>query len=595
MSLKMIKPFDIDDSIMTSSIAEPDLSQGEEEWSFGSDIDTISGASSSDTYYASVAVGNSIYSVGDAGVVLETNTTTQALSTFGTYTGTYNAIALGVDGFAYAVGDSGVILKINTTAKTVSTFGTYSGEYNAIVSAGNEYLYCVGSTGSMLKIDIENGTTSLVTASTGTYNTATINSSGVIYCAGTYPAQVLKINTVDDSVSPLGNISGTFYGSCEGLDGNMYFAGFGSSIGGVVVYVDTSSDTVNSFGRFSQIIRSLSLFPDGLIYGIGWSAVVLVIDTDTKSIRTFGSFSYTYNTSTLLNGYIYCHGDSGLSLKFSSAGYFEGETAILADNHKIYQAASFTTDEPLIGAELTPPTWVEVSATNKYKAFDYVINTKSVFDSSTLNKAIVTITPGKATTNLAIFGLARVTGVNVRVFEDSAAGTQIYPAGSATIDMTLDAPADDLAVNEAYLGDKIIFDDLPDYTNPHIIIIFRSDDDTCEVGDIVIGNSRTLGVTTYQSSTSRTSYDTVDTDDFGNETVTSRPSAEYTSFEVMVYPEYANYVERILKDSLNKPRVYVGDKGNDEKIFTLGYYERSPLTYSSPTVCETTLKVRGLV
>jgi len=100
---------------------------------------------------------------------------------------------------------------------------------------------------------------------------------------------------------------------------------------------------------------------------------------------------------------------------------------------------------------------------------------------------------------------------------------------------------------------------------------------------------------TYLSNTSRKSYDSIEVDDFGNEKIINRPSAEYTTFEMVVFPQYANYVERILKDSLNKPRIYVGDKQNNEKIFTFGYYELSPISYDDPSLCTTTLKVRGLV
>ncbi len=133
------------------------------------------------------------------------------------------------------------------------------------------------------------------------------------------------------------------------------------------------------------------------------------------------------------------------------------------------------------------------------------------------------------------------------------------------------------------------------YSDPYIKISFNKVTDTFEVGDIAIGNARTLGVAVYESSTSRTSYNEVTIDDFGNETVVERASAEYTSFELVVFPQYADYVERILKDSLDKARIWVGDKADDEKIFTFGYYERSPITYSSPLKFETSLKVRGLV
>ena len=272
--------------------------------------------------------------------------------------------------------------------------------------------------------------------------------------------------------------------------------------------------------------------------------------------------------------------------------YAADEQVILVSTHKLYQAATSTYDSPEVGVLAVPPTWVEVSATNKYRAFDYVINTKSEFQSPTLNAAQLTISPGEAVTSISFYGMEGVTNISVRIWEDSADGEMIY---GKTVPLQIATPLEDSAINEELLDSKMILSDLPTYENPYIFLIFRSDNDTLKIGDIVIGNSRTLGEALYQSSTTRTSYDTVETDTFGNETIVSRPSAEYTSFELTVYPEYADYVERILKDSLNKPRVWVATKPDGENLFTFGYYERSPITYSTPSKYDTTLKVRGLV
>jgi hypothetical protein len=209
----------------------------------------------------------------------------------------------------------------------------------------------------------------------------------------------------------------------------------------------------------------------------------------------------------------------------------------------------------------------------------------------------LTFTPDKICANIALFGMEDVTRVYVKVYEDNISGELIYPLGEELgyQDTAISSPLDDSIINDDFLNDKVIFDDLPVYATPYIVVTFESDESEIQIGDVVIGNARTLGVTLYQSSTSRTSYDTVTTDTFGNEITVSRPSAEYTSFELIVYPEYANYVERILKDALNKPRVWVGDKQDNEKLFTFGYYERSPIVYSSPSEYETSLKIRGLV
>ena len=75
----------------------------------------------------------------------------------------------------------------------------------------------------------------------------------------------------------------------------------------------------------------------------------------------------------------------------------------------------------------------------------------------------------------------------------------------------------------------------------------------------------------------------------------SRPSAEYTNFELTVPSIYADYVERILTEALNQPRVWVGETEGGEKLFTFGRYERSPIIYDSRENYSTNLQIRGLV
>ena len=276
-------------------------------------------------------------------------------------------------------------------------------------------------------------------------------------------------------------------------------------------------------------------------------------------------------------------------------GYVAGDQRIKSLSHANYECVSFSNEDPEIGAAKTPPTWIEVGPTNRYAAFDYAINTKSILP---ISGAEFIFTPNSKCTTVSLYGLEDVTRVYVEVRENNASGDPIYPIGAQTgyRDTAIDEPFGDFISNdEQFLSDKVIFDDLPIYSTPYIKVTFESNVSEIKVGDIVIGNPRSLGVVNYQSSTSRTSYDTVKTDIFGNEKITSRPSAEYTSFELTVDAVYADYVERILKDSLNKPRVWIGEKAGGEKLFTFGYYERSPIVYSSPTKYDTSLKIRGLV
>ena len=566
MSLKMINPFDINDSIMTSSIAEPDLTQGEEEWvdvnGTSIDLDSLS-----DYFTAAYNSYSSAYINSGGDIYYAVFVSQNPESTNNIYI--YNA-----DGVLY-----NTINSIDNPYITADPQCVCS--YDAANNTESGSFICMYKTG-YITFNIDGGVEQVAG---GLATTSSINdccyydNSLVAIIAYATSDQSNDRFTIRTFIYGSSSYSDEEYDYPDGASGAYFSSQFGqialesgyfyiAQQGGSHIYKYDSE-----FASYSLISSDIGSDNYGYSRGI--------------DITPDGFLFSTYNRKT----YGYLRSTSLVDRNFKIvAPYRTGDQVILTETHKLYQCAS---DEdfypPDIGAALTPPTWVEVSATNKYKAFDYVINTKSVMDSAT---AELTFSPLQATTNIALFGLENVTRVYIEVREDNASGTVIY---NEHLDLAIASPIDDFIANETLLGDKAIFDDLPVYEAPFITVTFDSDEDKISVGDVVIGNSRTLGVTTYQSSTSRTSYDTVDTDDFGNESITSRPSAEYTSFEVVVFPEYANYVERILKDSLNKPRVWVGDKPNDEKIFTFGYYERSPITYSSPAQYETTLKVRGLV
>ncbi len=92
--------------------------------------------------------------------------------------------------------------------------------------------------------------------------------------------------------------------------------------------------------------------------------------------------------------------------------YYNGDQAILTSTHKLYQCtADNTLESPDVAVELTSPTWVEVSATNKYRAFDYTINTKAEHN-STVDTFI--FTPGEPVTNIGFFGMSGVSVVYVQ-------------------------------------------------------------------------------------------------------------------------------------------------------------------------------------
>lgn len=347
---------------------------------------------------------------------------------------------------------------------------------------------------------------------------------------------------------------------------------------GAISVSGAASDGVNLYvnDAFSKLLKVISLVDHSLVSSF-------FANRGPGSLRGCAINSGRIFMSDLSTIYEYS------TLGQKGSGYIIGEQVIKSSTHNLYESVVFNNDDPEYGVNKDVPTWLKVSSTNKFIAFDYVISTKAVMP---IAGAFYTFTPGEPITNIGLFGMENITRVTIEVKEDNVGGSVIY---SSFQDTAIASPIEDTIVNDPFLSDKVLFDDLPTYATPFITVTFLSDVSEIKVGDIAMGNARSLGVVLLQTSTSRTSYDTVVIDSFGNQTTVSRPSAEYTSFELKVAPNYADYVERILKDSLNKARIWAGDKPDNEKIFTFGYYERSPIVYSSPSQYKTTLKVRGLV
>jgi len=71
--------------------------------------------------------------------------------------------------------------------------------------------------------------------------------------------------------------------------------------------------------------------------------------------------------------------------------------------HRIYEViVTSTTARPDIGAAATPPSWLDLGATNRFKMFDQIINTQTVYAA----EIDVDITPATIVNSAAFFGLS---------------------------------------------------------------------------------------------------------------------------------------------------------------------------------------------
>lgn len=271
----------------------------------------------------------------------------------------------------------------------------------------------------------------------------------------------------------------------------------------------------------------------------------------------------------------------------SGTTYAEGDRVIvIGTTHKIY--------ESVVGSNVgNDPTtddgsnWVEVSATNRWKAFDNVINEQVV------NTGSITydLDPSALVNAIAFFNLQ-----------------------AATINVTVTDPTDGEVYNEDYnLSDnsavenwysyffepiirksELVAFDLPNYATATISIDIDNGTSDAKVGQIVIGSQKTLGVTTYGTSIGIQDYSRKETDTFGNATILERRFAQTVDYDIQLTTNSIRDVQKTLATYRATPLVYSGTEDGTYGDLVFGYYRNFGINISGPALSDATVEVEGL-
>lgn len=269
--------------------------------------------------------------------------------------------------------------------------------------------------------------------------------------------------------------------------------------------------------------------------------------------------------------------------------YADGDNVIvIGTTHKVY--------ESLVGSNLNndPTTddgtnWLEVSATNRWKAFDTVLNDQVTNTTSITYE----LTPASLTNSIAFFNLDAV-DLNVTVTDPTDG--EVYNEDYSLIN------------NDAVEGwwgyffepivrkSELVIFDLPNYTSAVIdVTISVASGDTAKVGQIVFGNQKTLGLTGYGTTIGIQDYSRKDTDSFGNATITERRFAQTVDYDVRVLTSSVRDVQKTLSDFRATPLVYSGTDDGTYGDLVYGYYRNFGINISTPSYSDASIEVEGLV
>ena len=271
-----------------------------------------------------------------------------------------------------------------------------------------------------------------------------------------------------------------------------------------------------------------------------------------------------------------------------------GTRKIIAAQHTIYEVlAASTADSPLDGIAKAVPTWMIVSPTNRWKMFNKRRGNTWMIGTTTTNPESIDITlrPGK---RINTFGLVGVRASSVRVIMTIPG--QAQPVYDKTFSMSSKAGG---SWYQYYFGQFVTKDnvaqlDLPAFNNAYIRFLISAPGGVAEVGMLIIGMAKTIGVATYGTSLGDESYSNVSEDDFGNTTITPRGSRQYVDYSVVMTSDQVSSARRTLIPLRDVAALYIGSQDLDYTII-VGRFERLAIGLPTYDRAEYSLEVRSLM
>lgn len=267
--------------------------------------------------------------------------------------------------------------------------------------------------------------------------------------------------------------------------------------------------------------------------------------------------------------------------------YNVGDKVIVLSTHKIY--------ESLIGSNLNnnPTTddgtkWLDLGATNRWRAFDKKIGNKVV----QLNSIQYTLSdPASNITSVALFGLVGVSA-NVTVVSDSV---EVF---NETYSLTDNRDIVDWYTyffEEQVQLEEALFLNIPPYLGASVTVTITAATGTdAEVGQIVLGFLSTLGLTNYGTAVSIEDFSRKETDAFGNFVVVERAFSQLADFDVQFETADTRRIQQTLAQYRATPIVYIGNPDASYATIIYGFYRRFDLTLETPSLSFGAIEVEGL-
>ena len=274
--------------------------------------------------------------------------------------------------------------------------------------------------------------------------------------------------------------------------------------------------------------------------------------------------------------------------------YTTGDNCIvIGTTHKIYEALVDVTggDSPEVDVLNTVPKWLEISATNRWKAFDTIVGSQT----SQATSITFEITPGVIVDSFAFLNMDCV---SIQVVSTDPVDGEVY---NETIDMLSTVITGGSGIYDWYTYffssyfkkvDAVRFD-LPPFLDTVLSITITYPGGTVLCGGIIMGVQSYLGATQYSPTIGIHDYSVKQTDDYGTVTIVERAYSKKMTAEVLIESSSISDVQSILASYRSTLLVWVGAE-NMPALIVYGFYKDFSILISYPTFAIMSLEIEGL-
>jgi hypothetical protein len=273
----------------------------------------------------------------------------------------------------------------------------------------------------------------------------------------------------------------------------------------------------------------------------------------------------------------------------SGTAYVVGDKVISTVTHRIYEALINNTNVDPTGTATDPATWLNIGATNRWKAFDQKIS-DPVTQATSIEYTLTD--PTSNVTAVTLFGLK---GASANVTVTDATDGEVYNRTISLLDNRNIVDWFTYFFEEQVQREQAQFLDLPPYLGSDIdVTVTANTAEDAELGQLVLGLLSNIGVTSYGTSISIEDYSRKEADAFGNFVVVERDFAQLADFDVRFETQNARKIQRTLADFRATPIVYIGSDDTSYGTTIYGFYRRFDLTLEGPSLSFGAIEVEGL-